>query len=346
LIQHSKPWITHDDQQAVRQVLTNGLIAKGSITKKFEQALSDYFEVDSVVTCGSGTLALVLALKGLGVGRGDEVILPTYVCQSVATAIQTVFATPVYCDVGENWVLSADNIVAKLSLRTKAIIVVHQFGIAADIPAIKNIGIPVIEDCCQAFGTKHENKLAGTAGAIGIFSFSGIKCLTAGEGGALLTKDQHILQRLMEASVNNWSSIAPMSDLQSALAMNQLNRYNKFLSQRRVIAEKYINAFPQAFVQDMITVSSRTIYYRFLLRQCFETNFEKIKEWFAQKGIAVRQGVDTLLHRTINLPDSAFPVATRCFEQTLSIPVYPGLTIKEQEKIIRVTNEWLSGHSK
>src|SRR2546429_949545 len=166
IIPHSQPWLTDADHKAVADVLCSGMIAAGALVEQFEGELSRYLGLISGVAASSGTDALFLALKSLTVAAGDEVVLPTYVCRSVWDAICATGATPVLCDIGDDWCMNAETISPHLNARTKAIIVVHTFGIVADVEAICRMGVPAIEDCCQALGAKSKDRLAGTSGAL------------------------------------------------------------------------------------------------------------------------------------------------------------------------------------
>ena len=140
----------------------------------------------------SGSSAIILALKCLGVGPGDGVILPTYVCRSVLEAVYTVGGVPELCDVNEFGVMDVNTISRAISKKTKTIIAVHIFANPCNIDELRVFGLPIIEDACQALGLKTPNGNAGSRGDIGILSFHATKCITTGEGGMLLTNDPGI----------------------------------------------------------------------------------------------------------------------------------------------------------
>jgi perosamine synthetase len=341
MVHHSRPWITESDITAVQQVLSREMLAQGSITHEFEKALADYFNVDDAIACSSGTAALSLALRALNIGSGDEVILPTYVCHSVADAIRGVGAQPVFCDIGEHWVITTENVIPFLSVKTKAIIVVHIFGIVADTLSFKKFGLPIIEDCCQAFGARLGGFTTGFMGTCGIFSFQGTKCLTTGEGGAVMSADSDFLRRIKKIDTNPALRF-PMSDMQAALGLNQLKRYAEFLDHRFYLADRYFNELPNHVIQEMIAVKDHSMFFRFLLRQKTQKSFNEIRDWFAEQRIAVRQGVDQLIHRYAGMSDEYFPIAKQCFEETISIPIYPALTYEQQSQIIYEIRKWLT----
>lgn len=340
MIPHSKPWITNEDRASVDKVLTSGMIARGRVVQEFERAITDYVGGIDTVTCGSGTAALMFALLALDIGRGDEVILPTYVCRSVVDAVQTVGAIPVLCDVGENWNMTEETINKHISTRTKAIIVVHIFGIAADVISFLNFGLPIIEDCCQAFGTKSNGKIVGTIGTLGVYSFHATKCLTTGEGGAVIANNIELITKIRRLQALKRIP-STMNDIQAALGLSQIKRYDEFLSLRLSIATKYLNYLPIDLTTNISSMKNQTIFYRFPLRIAGGMKFEEIKSHFAIQGVAVRRGVDELLHCSMGLPNRDFPNAVKCFEETLSIPILPTLSEEEVNKIIGVINNWI-----
>ena len=177
-IQHSKPWLTKADIEAVNKVIRSGMIGQGEKTSAFERTLSQLFGIDDGgVAVGSGAAALVMALSALGVKSGDEFILPTYVCSSVLEAVFTIEAIPVLCDVGDEWVVKSENMSDYINKRTKAIIVPHMYGVFADVSSFREFGVPIIEDCAQALDYKKRRKISGD---IAMFSFHPTKCITTG----------------------------------------------------------------------------------------------------------------------------------------------------------------------
>ena len=326
-IPHSRPSLNDADHQAVARTLASGMIAEGALTRTFEQAVGDRLGVPPGVATGSGTEALVAALFAVGVAHGDEVIMPTYVCDAVWVAIRGVGATPVLCDVGEDRCVSAATIGARVTSRTAAVVAVHSLGAVADIPAIKAAaGVPVIEDCCQAFGALLNGKPAGTIGDACVLSFHATKLLTTGEGGMALSANVNIQGKLAEmrrqASRLQYQ-VSPLADIQSALGLSQLARYDSFLARRRQLADYYSSALATTAIALPQDVRQRSVYYRFPVRAA--RNFDDVQRSFAAAGVHVRRGVDTLIHARRGVPGQ-FPIAERLFEETVSLPIYPSLT--------------------
>jgi perosamine synthetase len=331
------PHVTAEDQAAVAAVLRSGMIAEGEVVARFEQAVCKYLGMAGGVAASSGTTALFLALKSLDVTEGDEVIIPSYVCRSVWDAVACTGATPVLCDTGEDWCINIHTIKPHITGKTKVIVLVHIFGIAADASSLLSLGIPLIENCAQAFGAQQEDKTAGTFGEVCITSFHATKLLTTGEGGMALTNDAAILKKLKELKQGNSCPLSvrylyPMTDVQAALGLSQLARYKDFLQRRKKIADYYFSALAGLPVKLPYTIRDRSIFFRFPLRA--RINFEEAKTSFAEQGVHIRRGVDTLLHRKCGMREGNFPCTEQLFSETVCIPIYPALKDKDCEKIV------------
>ncbi len=340
MITHSKPCIDASDHQAVRDVLASGMIAQGERVQQFEEAVAAYVGRTSGVAVNSGTAALILALKALDIHAGDEVILPTYVCRRVAEAVWAVGATPVLCDVGDEWILLPETVAPKVSSRTAAIIAVHMFGIRADVAGLRQFGVPIIEDACQAVMARNELTRPAQREAdrsTVVLSFHAIKCLTTGEGGMALSDNPDVAERMRQfrdgADAAMVARVAsPMTDLQAALGLSQLARYGRFLQRRRQIADRYFDALADLPVQLPHGIRDRSMFFRFPIK--IHDSFDECRDRFDALGVQVRRGVDALLHRTLAPDDGGFAGAERLFRETLSIPLYPALTDGHVETVI------------
>jgi perosamine synthetase len=334
MIPHSRPWINEDDRKTVESVLVSGMIAKGDKVGELEGKVCNYLGVNHAVAQSSGTAALVLALRTLAICRGDEVILPTYVCRSVLESVFTVGATPVLCDVDETGVINAVTVAPHITRKTKAIIAVHIFGHPCDLRMLKQYEIPVIDDACQAFGLTIEGAKAGALGDIGVLSFHATKCLTTAEGGMLVTCNKTWGERARELTEGctkpSSRNVAPLSDLQAVLGLSQLGRYSDMLKRRNWLRRQYTEAAQRLDIAISASPQSNML-FRFTLRS--ERPFETVQAGFLNQGINVRRGVDELLHRTIGLNDSAFPIAASLYQRTVSVPFYPSLSIDESTAV-------------
>ena len=210
----------------------------GRYTSQLVSQLQKWLSVDHALLCCSGTVAVELALRGVGVSAGDEVILAAYDFPGNFRAIEAIGATPVLVDVqADGWVIKPTDITQALSEKTKAILVSHLHGQFSDISQIKLIleaekfSIPIVEDTCQSPGGIRLDKPLGTLGDVGVFSFGGSKLLSAGRGGAVVTNDDSVAQRIKVFSERGNDSF-PLSQLQAAALLPQLDQLEAFTLQR------------------------------------------------------------------------------------------------------------------
>ena len=338
-IPHSRPWISVSDVESVRANLLTGMIAQGNGVRAFEEAVASAVGAAGGVASASGTTALVQALRALGIRSQQEVILPTYVCSSVLDAVRSVDATPVLCDVGPSWTMTSQNVARELSSRTAAVILVDLFGIPAEREGMFDLGFPVIEDCCQSFGARCGDRAVGTFGAVGIFSFHAVKCLTSGEGGMAVSTDAELVHRMRTFRDGEWRnhsrefrSAGPMTDMQAALGLSQLRRYEEFLNRRRALTDYYVMTLGEFAVLPFEGPAPTIPLYRFPLRT--SGDFELTQAAFRERGVTVRRGVDSLLHREMGLSSDRFVNAEKRFRETISIPFYPSLSDSEAERVV------------
>lgn len=342
-VPHSKPWLPESCLSAMAAPLRSGMIGQGTRTVEFERAASAWVSAAGGVAVGSGSAAVYLALAALGIGRGSEVILPTYVCPAVMEAVVTSGARPILCDVGPDWVMTAENAAGFVSTRTRAIVVPHIYGVFADVASFRAFGVPLIEDCAQAVDAEGARPIAGD---ILVFSFHPTKCLTTGEGGMAVTNHPELLEamRALRDGVPGGDRprvFSPLPDVSAALGLAQLEIYPAALERRRHIAAAYRKAL-EPLVPEALPPKrpgKGTMYFRFPLR--VRGGCGAYAEAFEKHGVLVRSGVDRLLHRLAGLDDRNFPVATELFNSTLSLPIYPALTDAELDRCITAAHRVL-----
>jgi perosamine synthetase len=260
-------------------------------------------------------------------------VIPTYVCEAVRQAVRWTGAAAVLCDVGEDWCVNVGTVRRAITKRTKAVIVVHTFGVVAETPPIVALGVPVIEDLAQAFGASSSEGVAGSFGAISITSFHATKCLTTGEGGMAFTRDEETLARLRALKVSDHR--LPLSNLQAALGLSQVGRYDEFLARRTQMAEHYRRSIPDRCLPPA-AVLERTMHFRFPLR--VDGEVVRLMSEFAVRGVLAKRGVDALLHTR----PGDFPGAESAFEHTLSLPIHPSMTEIEIERVVEAAQQVLS----
>ena len=247
--------IGHDIENAVLNVLQKGQYIGGYEIAKFEDSFASLIGVTDVVSCNSGTDALVLALRAFDIGHGDEVITPSFSFFATAEAISLVGANPVFVDINpDTFLLNINQIESRINSRTKAIIPVHLFGNAVDMTKLKLIAkkhnLKIIEDCAQATGSMWGSNNVGSIGDIGCFSFFPTKNLgCAGDGGAVTTSDESLAQKIRELSVhgspkryshNNIGYNSRLDVIQAAILNVKIKSIKKWIKVRQKIADNYI----------------------------------------------------------------------------------------------------------
>lgn len=336
MILHSQPWIIKQDQDSVKACLASAMLSKGSVTAELEQKLAASLNKKYAVFTGNGTQAQLLLLMALGIGEGDEVILPTYVCDKVLKGVLALNATPVLCDTGMDGNMTPETIAEKITPSTKAIILVHIFGRNAWTDDMDKLGIPIIEDVCQSLGHLNENFRTGTHTNMAFTSFHGTKCLPAGEGGMLFVNGDDVYEKILQLKARS-GYITSGTDLVSSLVLSQFYRYDTILKNRLALAEAYNHSIDSRLVETEKQLFHSGMHYRYVLTS--KGDWNAIQQAYLEQGIHVRKGVDSLLHRQLGLSDAAFPNAVQAFETAVSIPILPQLTQNQAEHIVEVTQQ-------
>lgn len=285
---------------AANDVLKSGLLSRaghGPIVKDFEKNFARYHDVKYAISTTSGTTALHTAICALGIGQGDEVLVPALTFVSTASVILQEKATPVFVDIKpSDFCMNSIEIERKITKKTKAIIVVHLYGHPADMDAIlkiaKKYNIIVIEDCAQAHGAKYKQKLVGTLGDIGCFSFYQTKNMTCGEGGMIITNNKNIFRDCV-ALVNHgqlkdvvktydYDRIGfnyHMTELQATIGNVQLTRLETMNQERRINASLYRSLLKDTELQLQEDVGEiEHVYYS--LTALLPPSFTKKRNWF------------------------------------------------------------------
>jgi len=338
VIPHSRPSLGEAEAQAVADVVRTGLIAQGEKVLEFERALAKMTGQDQGVAESSGTAAVFLALKGLGIGPGDEVIFPSYVCTAPWHAVSQAGAAPVLVDIHpETYHPSPGAVTRAITSKTKAVIVPHLFGLPADLSELEKSGIPIIEDCAQTLGASMGGRPVGSVGALTVCSFYATKLITTGEGGMVLGRSgprmariralrQYDEQDALESAFNY-----KMTDMQAALGLCQLKALPQFITRRQAIAAQYtavlrdLKAAPPAGIPGW-----DHLYYRYVVRLSHSVN-SAIKA-FAELGVTCRRPIFKPIHSYLGLP--GFSGTDLAWERSLSIPIYPSLADHEVERVI------------
>ena len=252
----SAPDIDEDDVAAVVRVLRSSRLSLGPALGEFESCFAEYVGAPDAVAVSSGTAGLHLALLALGIGAGDEVIVPSFTFIAAANAIRYVGAVPIFVDI-DPVTLNMDPAWVKrvVTPRTRALMAVHTFGCPADMDALMEIakrhGLKVIEDACEAIGAEYQGRKVGTFGDAGVFAFYPNKQITTGEGGMVVVRDAEVaasirsLRNQGRRPTDDWFEHTELgynyriSEMNCALGLAQLRRIDPILERRRAVAEEY-----------------------------------------------------------------------------------------------------------
>jgi len=338
VIPHSRPTLAAEDIRAVTDVVRSGHLAQGEQVRRFEDAVARFLGRRGGVATSSGTSALHLALLALGVGAGDEVLVPSYTCVALLHAIQYVGATPRIADVDPgDYNLSPRAARRHITPRTRAVIVPHMFGAPADLDAIVSWGIPVIEDCAQALGATYRGRPAGSFGVLTVCSFYATKVITTGEGGMVLSDSDPLLRRIRDLrDYDGRSSLAlrfnyKMTDMQAALGLSQLERLEGFLARRQALAARYAAALRRLPVRLPEATPDRThIFYRYVIGV---QDAAGLARRLRTSGIEAKAPVARPLHQLLGL--TGYPGAEDAARHAVSIPLYPSLCDADADAVLR-----------
>ncbi len=256
MIPLSAPDIIESDIEAVAEVLRSPRLSLGSMAEAFEQAIAKHTGVDHAVAVSSGTAALHLCIRALNIDAGDEVLVPSFTFIAVANCIRYEQATPVFVDIDPFTLnLNPAKLEAAITPRTRAIIVVHTFGVPADMDAIQQIAakhnLILIEDACEAIGAEYKARPAGSFGHAAVFAFYPNKQITTGEGGMVVTRDAALANRIRALRnqgrypSDDWFQHTELgynyriSEINCVLGLRQFQRIDSILQQRERVARAY-----------------------------------------------------------------------------------------------------------
>ena len=342
-IARSRHFASEDDSDIVAKEILFGEHRDREKVKEFEKRMCNYIGAKYAKAVNSGTNALHLALLSLGISENDEVIVPSYICQSAIHPINYIRARLILADIDSNFSEKGYNISARtvkdlITDKTKVIIVPHMFGIPADVNEIKKFNIPIIEDCAHSLGAEYNERKVGSLGDLSIFSFYSTKIISTGHGGMVLTSQEKIKDRLEDLTqydgrekygvAYNYS----LSDIQAALGINQLEKLNYFLQRRKKIGEIYDGAFSKTKLQLPSKVSG-SIQYRYIIRTRDSKRKNILEEKLKEKGIEAASPIFRPLHRYLGMDKNNFKNSELVHETALALPSYPALRDEEIEYI-------------
>jgi dTDP-3-amino-3,4,6-trideoxy-alpha-D-glucose transaminase len=336
---------------AVLAVLARGRFVLGEEGEHFERELGTWLGAAHVVGCASGTEAITLALLALGIGPGDEVLLPANTCVPTAAGIRMTGATPVPVDV-DPATLMLDPALARRAVgtRTRAIVPVHLYGAPADLGPLLELGIPVVEDCAQAHGARYRGRVVGTIGTLGCFSFYPSKNLGAyGDAGAVVTADATLADRVRmlrqygqktryEHEIEGINS--RLDEIQAAVLRVKLRHLEGWNRRRRTIATRYGTEL-RGVDLPRVTPGGESVHHLFPV---LTDHRDRLMAHCTRRGITTLVHYPIPLHlqpsyRSWNLGRGTFPVAERAAERILSLPLFPHMTDDEVAAVIAAVRE-------
>jgi len=322
---------------AIAHVLDGGIYILGPEVEAFEREFAAYLGVKHVVGVANGTDAITLALQALGVGPGDEVVVPSFTFYASAEAIPPTGATPVFCDVDpDTMCVTAETVRAALTPRTRAVIAVDLFGNPAPIPEIAALGVPVVEDAAQATGARLRDRMAGSLGTVATFSFFPSKNLGCfGDGGAIATDDDALADAARVLRFHGsrdkvsyerigWNS--RLDELQAAVLRVLLPSLDAWSEGRRAAAAHYADAgLGELVALPVPTAGAVPAWHLFVVRHARAAHLAAA---LPAAGIGARSYYDVPLHRQAALApwvpaDLALPATDELARTHLAIPMSP-----------------------
>jgi dTDP-4-amino-4,6-dideoxygalactose transaminase len=374
------PDIDDAEIDAVVACLRSGWVTTGPTTRQFEQDFNAYLGGGlEVISVNSATAGLHLALESLGIGPGDEVIVPTLTFTATAEVVRYLGATPVFVDVLPDTLnMSPAAVEAAITPRTRAIMPVHYAGLACDMGALLGLarrhGLRVVEDAAHAFPTRHDGRLVGTLDSdVTVFSFYANKTMTTGEGGMVVTRDPELARRvrlmrihgISQDAFNRYVSRTPawyyevvaagfkynLTDIASAIGIQQLRKIDRFAQRREYLARRYheglaglplrLPALPEQ--------GCTHAWHLYVVRLEPEARLGRdgLIQALSQRGIGTSVHFIPL-HRqpywrdAYDLSPARFPVAEDSFERMVTLPLYTKMSDADQDRVIQAVRELLA----
>lgn len=343
--------------EAIKRVVDRQYFILGEELTAFEKEFADYLGAKYIVGVGSGTDALIFALRALGIGKGDEVITQPNSFIATTLAITELGATPVFVDVDpDTYQINVSQIESKITNKTKAILPVHLYGAPCEIESIVKIAkkhnLFVVEDSCQSHGATYRERKTGTFGDIGTFSFYPGKNLGAyGDGGALCTNNEEIYHKLLKLRNYGQSKKyfhdeiglnSRLDEIQAAILRVKLKYLDSWNKKRNEVAQKYIKGLKnikyQKIVQDGVSN-----YHIFIIQT---QNRDELANHLKEKGI------NTLIHypnpihlqkcyKYLSHKIGDFPITEQLAREFQSLPMYPELKVVELTSSLRELNKFI-----
>jgi perosamine synthetase len=361
LIKVAEPIVGEEEAEAVRQVLLSGNYVSGAKVAAFEAAFADYIGTRYAVGISNGTSALHIALEAMGIGKGDEVIVPPLTFFATVSSVLYLGAVPVFADLDiDDLCLSPESVKDKITPKTRAILPVHLFGAAAKMDRLMEIaghhGIPVLEDCAQAHGTEYKGRKVGSLGRAGAFSFFATKHMTTGEGGMITTDDPEIVKTARIIRSHGMSGRDDhvrlgfnnrMTEMEAAMGLVQLKKLDE-LNRKRIANSEYLLSRAKELPWARIPVPGKAVKHTYfwcpiMVRADSGKTINDLKGHLETNNIEFRQRYQEPLYRQpiMKKIDPAYaelslPNVEKVAGQVIGLPNHPGLRETELSRITRV----------
>ena len=352
MIPIARPQVGEEEKELVWSAMDSGQLAQGARVRAFEEEFAAFVGAPHGVAVSSGTTAIHLALAGLDIGPGDEVITVAFTFTATASPILHVGATPVFVDVDpRTYTMDPAALEAAIGPKTRAIIPVSLYGLPADMTAITDIArrheLPVIEDACQAHGAMRDGRASGSWG-IGVFSFYPTKNMTTGEGGIITTDDaafaervrllrEHGMRERYRPSVLGYNF--RMTDVHASIGLGQLPKLTDRNERRRSIAARYDREL-RGVVTPHVPAGVRHVYHQYTVRVARQQEFAAALE---RRGVGSNIYYPVPVHRQepfaqLGYDRVSLPVSEQLTDLILSIPVHPALTDDDVTTVVEAVN--------
>ena len=369
LIPVSRPSLGDDELAAVKPVFDSGWLGLGAQVLEFEQALQKFLGAKHVVCTNTGTTALHLAIDALGIGKGDEVLVPSFTYVATIQAITATGATPVFCDIhADDLNIDTKEIKQKITKRTKAILPVHYRGFPCEMDEIgelaKEKDLFVVEDAAHAFGSSYKGKKIGSFGDITGFSFDPIKNITCGEGGAVVFQDDSLLERIQQKRIlgidkDTWSRYRNerswfydvvtqgyryhMSNISAAVGLVQLKKFEAMNRRKISVAQRYDAAFKGITNLTMLRDDGYKDIGFFVYILKINKGRNELMDHLARKGVG--SGIHYIPSHIFSFYKKEgfhLPVTEKIYDEIISLPLFPDITDVQVEHVIESVKSGIS----
>jgi perosamine synthetase len=369
LIPVSRPSIGEEELAAVKKVFDSGWLGLGAQVLEFEQAFQKFLGAKHVVCTNTGTTALHLALDALGIGKGDEVIVPSFTFVATTQAITATGAKPVFCDIcADDLNIDVKDVRKKITKKTEAILPVHYRGIPCDMDEIHALAqknnLHVVEDAAHAFGSFYKKKKIGSFGEIACFSFDPIKNISCGEGGAVVFQDDALLEvvqqkRILGIDKDTWSRYRNerswfydvvtrgyryhMSNINAAIGLVQLKKFKTMNKRKIEVARKYDDAFEGIEGVALLRNDNYKDIGLFVYILKIKKGRNELMDHLARHGVG--SGIHYIPSHLFTLykkDGCHLPVTEQIYNEIITLPLFPDITDSQVEQVIEAVKSGVS----